>query len=344
MSAEPYVSMEPCPKKCGQGWHLPPHAHLRLTNGGMTAPELDHLRGMNAADLLAIDIPALRQAVAGLLPEGLGVIGAPPKAGKSVLAYQLAVELVFGGEVLGVKAERRAVRYYALEDGQRRSQSRIRELLKGRGAGLVSLDLQWTAPKLGGPLEEEVGIWLDAHPLGVVIIDVLSKVRAAGKAGLNAYDEDYAAIVGLHNEARQHPGSTILLVTHDRKAGSDDWMTRITGTRGVTGAADFVIFISRKRTEMLGTIFVTGRDIEDKAFDVEFTGTSWRPADIDLLIGTRSRTRQTIFNWVKENGPAWQKAIAEGTGLPLTTVHARVHDMVGDEELVGGPSGYVVPD
>ncbi len=304
----------------------------------------DHLRGMNAADLLALDIPPMRQAIAGLVPEGLGVIGAPPKAGKSLLAYQLAVELVCAGDLFGIEAERRPVRYYALEDGRRRSQGRIRALLKGRGAGLADLDLQWTAPNLGGGLEAEIGAWLDGHPLGVVIVDVLSKVRASGKAGLNAYDEDYAAITGLHGAARRHPGSTVLLVTHDRKAGSDDWMTRITGTRGVTGAADFVIFIARRRTEMVGTIYVTGRDIEDRAYDVEFTGSGWRLAGIEQVIGTKSPTRQTIFNWVKEHGPAWQRDIAEGTDLAIGTVHARVHDMAADGELVGGPTGYVVPN
>jgi RecA-family ATPase len=283
----------------------------------------DHLRGMNAAELLALEIAPLRQAFHGLLPEGLGVIGAPPKAGKSLLAYQFGVELAFGGELFGMPAERRPVRYYALEDGQRRSQSRIRDLLKGRTAGLDALELQWTAPRLGGPLENEIDDWLDGHPVGVVIIDVRSKVRPNGRAGLNAYDEDYAAMVGLHDVARRYPGSVILLITHDRKAGSEDWMTRITGTRGVTGAADFVIFISRKRTETIGTIFVTGRDIEDRAFDVEFTGMGWRPAEIELVIGAKSETRQTIFHWVREHGPAWQKAIAEGTGIAIGTIYAR---------------------
>jgi hypothetical protein len=191
-------------------------------------------------------------------------------------------------------------------------------------------------------LEAEIGAWLDAHPLGVVIVDVLSKVRPQGKSGLNAYDEDYAAITELHNVARRHPGSVILLITHDRKAGSEDWMTRITGTRGVTGAADFVIFIDRKRTEMVGTIFVTGRDIEDLAHDVQFTGSGWLPASIDLVIGTKSPIRQTIFTWVKENGPAWQKAIADGTGVEISTIHARVFDMARDGELIGGPNGYEV--
>lgn len=302
----------------------------------------DHLRGMNAAQLLALDIPPMHEAFSGLLPEGLGVIGAPPKAGKSLLCYQMAVELVFGGGLFGIAAERRPVRYYALEDGRRRSQTRIRALLDGRSGGLDQLDLQWTAPRLGGPLETEVDVWLDGHPLGVVIIDVLSKVRPQGKTGLNAYDEDYAAITELHNVARRHPGSVILLVTHDRKAGSEDWMTRITGTRGVTGAADFVIFVNRKRTETVGTIFVTGRDIEDRAYDVEFTGHGWQSASIELVIGTKSPTRQTIFTWVKEHGPVWQKAMAEGTGIDLNTIHARVHAMTADGELVGGPQGYEV--
>jgi hypothetical protein len=304
----------------------------------------DHLKGRSAAELLATDQPPLRQALAGLLPEGLGVLGAPPKAGKSLLAYQLAVELIFGGELFGIEAERRDVLYYALEDGPRRSQGRIRALLLGRMAGLDRFELRWTAPRLGGPLEDEVAGWLDEHPIGVVIVDVLSKVRASGRAGLNAYDEDYAAIAGLHTAARRHPGSVVLLVTHDRKAGSDDWMTRVTGTRGVTGAADFVIFISRKRTEMIGTIFVTGRDTEDSAFDVEFTGGGWRLADIAQVIGTKSPTRQTIFNYVSENGPVWQKAIAEGTGLSETVVYNRVSDMSRDGELVGGPQGYEVPE
>jgi hypothetical protein len=67
-------------------------------------------------------------------------------------------------------------------------------------------------------------------------------------------------------------------VTHDRKAGADDWMTRITGTRGVSGVADFDIYIGRQRTDMAGTIYVTGRDIEDTSIQVAFIGTGWQLA------------------------------------------------------------------
>lgn len=299
------------------------------------------LAGMDAADLMDMNLPELSQAFVGLLPEGLGVMGAPPKAGKSLLAYQMAVALRLGTDLLGCKGGKRAVRYYALEDGKRRSQARIRALLGGRRMPR-GLDLRWTAPRLGGPLEDEIAAYLDEHSQGVVIVDVLGKVRPNGKSGLNAYDEDYSLLTALHNVARRHPGSVILLITHDRKAGSEDWLTRITGTRGVTGAADFVIFVNRKRDEMIGTIFVTGRDIADNGIAVEFTGDGWQPADIRLVIGTKSPTRQTIYAWLEEHGPAWQKDIAAGTGLEIGTVHARVHDMARDEEIVGSPDGYRV--
>jgi hypothetical protein len=314
------------------------------TEEGEFVDEPEHLAQSNAADLLLENIAPLRQALAGLLPEGLGVLGAPPKVGKSLLAYQVSVELALGGDLFGIDAEVRDVLYYALEDGRRRSQSRIRALLLGRLAGIERLELRWTAPRLGGPLETEVSAWLDRHPLGVVIVDVLSKVRASGRAGLNAYDEDYSAITGLHTAARTHPGSTVLLITHDRKAGSDDWMTRITGTRGVTGAADFVIFIYRKRTELVGKIYVTGRDVEDASYDVEFTGSGWRLAGFEEVMASKSPTRRTVFNWVKQHGPAWQKAIAEGTGITLGTIYARVHDMAEEGQLIGGPDGYRTPD
>jgi RecA-family ATPase len=290
------------------------------------------------------ELPPLQEAFAGLLPEGLGVIGSPPKVGKSLLAYQMGVELVFGGQVLGIPADRRDVLYYALEDGRRRSQQRIRELLNGRKKGLERLDLQWTAPRLGGPLEVEVGRWLDDHEKGVAIIDVLAKVRPTAKAGLNAYDEDYAAIAELHNVCRSHGGSTVLLITHDRKAGSDDWLTRITGTRGVTGAADFVIFINRKRGEPLGKIHVTGRDIADHTYDVEFTMAGWRTVDLSVLIGAASEVRQKIWGWIRDNGPSWQKDVEVGTGLAYRTVANRIADMVKDGQLAQGPKGYSVPD
>lgn len=298
---------------------------------------------MDAVDLLALDLPPLRLAVPGLLPEGLVILAAAPKAGKSVLAYQLAVELTLGHSVLGRQVERRPVRYYALEDGERRSKDRVRAALGDRTLP-PGLSLVWDAPKIGDGLELEVAGYLATHPLGIVIIDVLSKVRpSAGHAKGSAYDDDYGALSGLHSTAKSDPGSTILVVTHDRKAGSEDWMTRVTGTRGVTGAADAAIFIDRKRGEPSAVIYVSGRDIPDDSIPVTFLGSHWVLQDITAVIGAASQTRQVIFTYVREHGPVHGKAIAEGTGLPRDTVYHRLADMAKDGQLESVPGGYIAP-
>lgn len=317
----------------------------RLILAEEAAPE--DLAGMNAEDLLGLDLEPVQWRVEHLVPEGLGVIAAPPKTGKSVFAYQLAVEVAFGGDLFGLAAPKGNVLYYALEDGKRRSQARVRGMLKGRFAGIHRLELRWTSPRLGGELEKECHDWLSAHPGGLVIIDVLAKVRPPGSTkSLNAYDQDYEALAGLHKVAKFNPGSTILIVTHDRKAGSEDWMTRVTGTRGVTGAADFVLYINRPRGKELATIHVSGRDVEDSTHDVEFHVDGWRPADPLKVIGAMSPTRRTIVNWVAEHGPAWPAAIADGTGLDHGVVKNRVLDLAKEGLLVTQADrlGYRVPE
>ncbi len=311
------------------------------------APEAivrDVLSGMDSFDLDALVIPPLQQAISGLLPEGLGVIGAPPKAGKSMLAYQMAVALTHGGTLLGIVAERRPVLYYALEDGQRRSQARV-QAARGNLAAVPGLYLSWMAPKLGAGLETEVAGWLDGHDRGVVIIDVLAKVRSSGQRGLNAYDEDYSLLTELHTVCRRHPGSTVLLITHDRKAGAEDWMSRITGTRGVVGVADFVIYIHRARTDRVGTVYVTGRDIEDASYPVTFDGTGWQLATPAIVMSTLSASRQAIYAYLEANGPAAPAAIAEAISLPVGVVQQRLINMVRDEQVLRvGYGEYCIPD
>jgi hypothetical protein len=306
---------------------LTPSAPLLI---GESGPADEGLGGMDAADLLKLDLPPLAFAFVGLIPEGLGVIGAPPKAGKSLLMYQAAVSLTAGSDLLGQKGEPRPVRYYALEDGRRRSQSRIKDILQGRPLG-KGFELRWTAPKLGGPLEEEVNAYLIDHPKGVVIVDVLGKVRPTGKSGLNAYDEDYSLLTGIHRVTQKHPGSVVLFVTHDRKAGSEDWMTRITGTRGVTGAADFIIFINRHRGDSTGTVYVTGRDIEDLSIPVAFEGYGWRVATPVEATSATAPAQSEVLEWLEKNGPAMVSVIAAGVGKSRQAVN----DLLKKLELAG---------
>ena len=79
----------------------------------------------------AQDFPPLAYNVPGLMPAGLGIIAAPPKAGKSLLILDWLLAAATGGQALGKirVGPARDVLYLALEDGDRRLQDRCRQLL-----------------------------------------------------------------------------------------------------------------------------------------------------------------------------------------------------------------------
>ena len=197
--------------------------------------------GIDAADLLALDIPPLRWVVPDLLPEGTTVLAAPPKIGKSCLVYQIAVEASIGGELLERRVTPGAARYYALEDGKRRGRDRLRAALHGRTLPHGRLEVQWSARRIGEGLEDDIARWLDEHPDAVLVaIDTLGKVRPRSSGRRNAYEVDVEDLGRLQSLFRDRPVA-LLIVHHARKEAGDDFLTTVSGTYGLTGSADTIV-------------------------------------------------------------------------------------------------------
>ena len=90
-------------------------------------------RAVTAAWLDGQEFSPLEWMVEGILPEGMGLLAAPPKAGKSWLVNNVALACAAGGSALGaIPVKRRPVLLLALEDGHRRLQSRFRTLMEGQ--------------------------------------------------------------------------------------------------------------------------------------------------------------------------------------------------------------------
>ena len=72
----------------------------------------------------------LEYAVDGIITEGLGLLVAPPKKGKSFLVADVGLAVAAGRSALGaIPVTKRPVLYLALEDGHRRLQNRFRRIL-----------------------------------------------------------------------------------------------------------------------------------------------------------------------------------------------------------------------
>ena len=75
---------------------------------------------------------ALEYVVDAIIPEGLGLLVAPPKKGKSFLVGNVGLAVAAAESRWGHPCHQRPVLYLALEDGHRRLQDRFRRILGGR--------------------------------------------------------------------------------------------------------------------------------------------------------------------------------------------------------------------
>jgi len=162
----------------------------------------------------------------------------------------------------------------------------------------LELHTEWRRFDQGGL--DDIKEWCEAHPERRLIwIDTLAKVRPIAGKNEQAYTGDYRAIEGLQKLAGEYQVG-IVLNHHLRKAASeDDAFDDVSGTLGLTGAADTIIVM--KRHAGMVKVFVRGRDIEEAEFAAEFNKDTcrWR------LVGVadevfRSEQRQAIAKALKE--------------------------------------------
>ena len=218
---------------------------------------------ISAAALQRLVIPEARWAVRGLLPEGLSLLAGRPKCGKSWLAYAVAIAIAAGGMVLGqIAVEPADVLYLALEDNRRRLQARLNQILDGAPAPeRLTLATDWPRLDRGGLAQ--LGEWLDAHPAaGLVAVDTLARFRPPKQGGQTVYDADYAALADLQKLTLAR-GVPALVVHHDRKADAEDPFDTVSGSLGLTGAADSLLILRRDAQTPTGRLFLRGRDVED---------------------------------------------------------------------------------
>jgi hypothetical protein len=147
--------------------------------------------------------------VPDLIPnEGITLICAKPKVGKSWLLLDIASAATTDRYVLGDKKPVQGdVLYLALEDSLRRIQSRMTKLLPTFTMewpeGLVFVT-EWRRVDQGGL--DEIREWAAetraaGRKISFIAIDVLKMIRPPSKSGQPQYEADYEAIKGLHHLA-----------------------------------------------------------------------------------------------------------------------------------------------
>ena len=230
---------------------------------------------VDAETLLSTPMSKTMFIVDGLIPQGVNVLSGAAKIGKSWLMLWLGLQVSQGLPVWGIPTMHCDVLYLCLEDTQRRIKDRLFDLTNDPPR---SFHLSVTCGLIGNGLEEEIINFLEDFPkTKLVIIDTLQKVRdskgSAGKTGM--YGNDYDDISSIKRIADEHDIS-IILVHHLRKLkDGDDPFNEVSGSTGITGAADTNYVLKRKRSSRDATLLACGRDVEYQELTLRFQDLKW---------------------------------------------------------------------
>ena len=228
----------------------------------------------NAVELMGKEFPPLIQAVDRLICEGLTMLVAASKVGKSWLVLLMAVCVALGKPFLGRQTTKSRVIYFALEDSERRLQSRLRTM----SILQIPNNLQFTtkAQMLDTGFLAQVEDWLKLEEgPSLVIVDTLQKVRGIAKKGVNAYEGDYDVIGGIKALADKYR-AMIVCVHHTNKSKNvSDIYDKVSGSTGIMGAADTTVIIDRERGRDTATVHFEGRDVYGDDFVICFENGRW---------------------------------------------------------------------
>lgn len=227
----------------------------RVRTTSSTIPER-----LTPAAILAMEIQPPRVIVPGVLYEGLNVLGARPKLGKSWLCLQLALAKASGGQVFGHPVDPGPVLYLALEDSKARIQRRMKA--QGWTSDLgVDLYLQWSS---GERAITDLESLVERELYDVVIVDTVSRFFGAA---LDQMDQGQTTewFGRLQTLAMKHR-LCLLLVDHHRKPNQfvHDPIDDLFGSTGKAAVVDTALGIYRERGQKQATLMVTGRDLVDE--------------------------------------------------------------------------------
>ena len=227
---------------------------------------MNKLETITAEDLQNRTYDPTHFLVDELVPEGLHILAGAPKIGKSWLASWLCLCVSQGQPLWYFATTQGEVLYLSLEDSFQRIQTRLFDLTEDAPP---TLHFAIMADTLKRGLEQQIEQFLAEHPTTkLVVIDTLQRVRGTGSDS-NLYANDYQDIGLLKNLAdKQH--IAVLLIHHLRKLHDDDPMNMISGSTGLSGAADSAFVLQKNaRSANAASLHCTGRDIPDRTLKLE---------------------------------------------------------------------------
>ena len=216
--------------------------------------------------LLDTEFAPIEFIVEKLIAPGLHILSGAPKMGKSWLAFWLCLQVSKGESVWNFNTKQGTTLYLGLEDSIPRLQDRLSYMTYDAAKDLF---VATVAENIGTGIEEQIRNFVANHPgTNLIVIDTFQRIRSISND--NAYAVDYKDI-GFLKQIADELKIVIILVHHLRKEKHEDPVAMVSGTSGITGAADTILVLDKsKRSSNNATLCCVGRDIEYREIELHF--------------------------------------------------------------------------
>lgn len=234
----------------------------------LTNPE-NYVPAISGTELMAQDFEPMEYVVKGFLPKGLSMLCGAPKVGKSWLALALCLCVASGKPFLGMEVTQGVAWYLSLEDDNERMQRRL-ACLAQEGLDNIHFTTKSHNPgTMADGLPNVIDKFIRNHPdTKLIVIDTMQMAKGTGKEP--NYSSDYMDTGAFKDLADKHRVA-MLLIHHLRKQGDHDPFNRISGSTGISGAADTLFVLDkRERGGKRATLNCTGRDIASRELELRF--------------------------------------------------------------------------
>jgi hypothetical protein len=298
---------------------------------------------LTAPEICNIDYKPIEWIVQDTIPlEGVTVIVSPPKVGKSILALNIAIESSVSDKVLGYfkPCSKFDILYIDLEGTTRRSKSRIMKML-GNNPIPPALSIAYEWPRLHEGGLSKLYDYATYHPkTKLFIIDTLGRIQKKSKTQADlgySYKKDIEEIEIISTFCKTM-GVAVILLHHTKKAESDDWVGMVSGTHGLSGSVDTLLYLQRRRGEFQGKLSVTGRDVEDRQFRINADMKRQRikiiGVETEENIELTDAQRDIVMCLETEGEPMSPSEIADGIGKSVGSVKRLLANMIEDGKVI----------
>lgn len=326
-----------------------PNTRAKLTEIAEKTPPCKPRNGpeiVSCRELIEAEIEPPKWIIRDILPEGLGLLVAKPKAGKSWLCQNLSLSIAQGIKALGhFPTLKSTTLNLCLEDNRRRMRERLSMILGDASPPDNHLiACEWPPFDKGGI--DALHKSIESNPdMKLVTIDTFGRFRPRRGRTDDIYSADYGDLQQLHSLASLYE-LAILLVHHERKETSEDALDNILGSTAMSGAADSILILKRQsRTNSSAVLYVSGRDIPDQEHALSFEDGVWTYAGNPVEINLTAERREIRDVLKRAGSPLGPTQIANLTGKKVSAVANLLSRMVDAGELRKSvsPGKYALP-